>query len=94
MLSKFAISYTIFPEHNKRLDTHHTDDPVAAETFLMQLLLTGARIHEIRHDGVPVEPHQSDRMIKIAAERIASRLIRASLEMDYVEVRHCFGFAS
>jgi hypothetical protein len=94
MHSKFTISYTIFPEHNKRVETHHTDDPVEAETFLVQLLTSGTRIHSIMHDGVPVEPHQFDRLLKVAATRVAAELISRSLHMDYAEVKHRFGFAS
>ena len=94
MLAKFAITYTVFPEHNKRVETHHTDDPVEAETFLVQLLTSGARIHSIIHDGIPVETNQSDRLLKVAANRIAAELLSRSLHLDYVEVKHRFGFAS
>jgi len=94
ILAKFAINYTVFPEHNKRVETHHTDDPVEAETFLVQLLTSGTRIHSIMHDGVPVEPHQFDRLLKVAATRVAAELISRSLHMDYAEVKHRFGFAS
>lgn len=94
MLSKFAINYTVFPDHNKRVDTHHTDDPVEAEGFLMHLLASGSRIIEIKHDGVPMEAHPFDRMLRVAAERLAARLLSVSLHMDYVEVKHRFGFAS
>ena len=94
MLAKFAINYTVFPDHNKRVDTHHTDDPVEAESFLMHLLASGSRILEIKHDGVPMEPHQHDRMHRVAAERLAARLLSVSLHMDYVEVKHRFGFSS
>jgi len=93
MLAKFAIHYTVFPEHNKRVDTHYTDDPVEAELFLSQLLKGGARIFEIKHDGVNLEPHAYDRMIKIASERLAGRMIGVSLKIDYAEVRHRFGLA-
>jgi len=93
MLAKFAIHYTVFPEHNKRVDTHYTDDPVDAELFLSQLLKGGARIFEIKHDGVNLEPHAYDRMIKIASERLAGRMIGVSLKIDYAEVRHRFGLA-
>jgi hypothetical protein len=94
MLAKFAISYTVFPEHNKRIDVHHTDDPVDAETFLARLLASGSRILEIKHDGIALEPHASDRMVRIAAERHSAALIGASLGLDYAEVRHRFGFAA
>jgi hypothetical protein len=94
MIAKFAISYTVFPEHNKRVDTHHTDDPVEAESFLVQLLTSGSQIHSIMHDGVPAEPHQFDRLLLVAANRLAAEMLSRSLRMDYAEVRHRFGFAS
>ena len=94
MNPKFAISYTVFPEHNKRIDTHHTDDPVEAETFLVQLLTSGARILAITHDGLTVEPHQFDHLLRVAATRLAAELLSRSLHMDYAEVKHRFGFAS
>jgi hypothetical protein len=93
MLAKFAIAYTVFPEHNKRVDTHHTDDPVEAELFLAKLLSSGSRILEIKHDGVDLEPAAFDRMVRLAGERLIGRLIGASLKIDYVEVRHRFGLA-
>ncbi len=93
ILAKFAITYTVFPEHNKRVDTHYSDDPVEAELVLAQLLSTKSRIYEIRHDGVALESHPFDRMVRLAAERLAGQLIGASLKIDYVEVRHRFGLA-
>jgi len=90
MLAKFAISYTVFPEHNKRVDTHYTDDPVEAESFLAQLLASGSRIHDIKHDGVALKNKPFDRMIRVAAERHIAGLIGASLDIDYAEVRHRF----
>ncbi|MEI8292812.1 MAG: hypothetical protein WCG66_02360 [bacterium] len=94
MIAKFAINYTVFPDHNKRVDTHHSDDPVEAENFIVQLLTSGSRIHSILHDGVPVEPHQFERLMRVAANRLAAELLSRSLNMDYAEVRHRFGFAS
>ena len=94
MLAKFAINYTVFPEHNKRVDTHHTDDPVEAETFISSLLSSGARILGIFHEGVPIDRGQYDRMLRVAANRIAARMLGEALQMDYAEVKHRFGFAS
>ena len=51
MLPKFSIDYIAMPKHNHRVFTHQTDDPVEAEGFLMHLLVSSARINEIRHDG-------------------------------------------
>ena len=94
MIAKFDIEYIVRPQHNKRVDSHRTDDPVAAEDFLTGLLATGAAIASIKHEGVALSQHQSDQMIKVAAERLISSLISRSLGLDSAEVRHRFGFAA
>lgn len=94
MIAKFAIHYTVFPEHNKRVDSHYTNDPVEAETFLVQLLRSGARVHQILHDGAALDAHAFDRMLRVAASRLAASLLSVSLDLDYAEVKHRFGFAS
>lgn len=94
MLNKFTIDYIILPRHNSRLSTHFTDDPVEAEEFLMHLLLAGARIKEIRHEGAVLTPHQTDRMLKIAAERIASSMLSIALDVRPDEIKDRFGLAS
>jgi hypothetical protein len=33
-------------------------------------------------------------MLRVAAERLASRLLSRSLDLDSVEVKHRFGFAA
>jgi len=94
MLAKFDIDYIIRPHHNKRLDTHRTDDPIAAEDFLISLLATGAHISAIKHEGVELAQHQSDQMLRVAAERLASGLLCRSLDLDTAAVKHRFGFAA
>lgn len=94
MLTKFTIDYILFPQHNDRVSTHRTDDPVEAEDFLMSLLASGARILAIRHDAKEMSPQQFDRMIKVAAERLLSFLIERSLDIDNAEVRHRFHLAA
>ena len=94
MLTKFAIDYIILPQHNTRIFTHFTDDPVEAEEYLMHLLVARARIKEIRHDGAVLTGHQFNRMLKVAAERIASALLRDSLALDAAQVKDRFGFAA
>lgn len=94
MLAKFDIEYIIHPQHNLRVDTHRTDDPVEAEDFLMNLLVVGARIQAIKHEGLVLEAGQADRMLRVAAERLASRLLGASLALDSIQVKHRFGFAA
>lgn len=94
MLAKFSIDYVLFPQHNQRVSNHPTDDPVEAEEVLMQLLLSQAQIKAIRHDGVAHTRRQFDRMVKIAAERIVSELLRESLHIDAEEAKDRFGFAA
>jgi len=94
MIAKFDIDYVIHPQHNQRVDTHRTDDPVEAEDFLMNLLIVGARIHAIKHEGLVLEAGQADRMLRVAAERLASRLLGRSLDLDSAQVKHRFGFAA
>ena len=94
MLAKFDIEYVIHPQHNQRVDIHRTDDPVEAEDFLMNLLIVGARINAIKHEGSVLEAGQGDRMLRVAVERLASRLLGRSLDLDSVEVKHRFGFAA
>ena len=94
MLSKFSIDYVALPQHHSRTLTHHTDDPVAAEEFLMHLLAAHARILEIRHEGTVLNPVQQDRMLKIAAERVASDMLRDSLGLNAADVRARFGLAA
>lgn len=94
MLAKFDIEYVIHPQHNQRQDIHRTDDPVEAEDFLMNLLVVGARIKAIKHEGIELEQVKADRMLRVAAERLASRLLATSLDLDAIEVKHRFGFAA
>jgi len=94
MLPKFSIDYICLPKHNKRVFTHLTDDPVEAEDFLMHLLAVGSRIVEIRHEGIPLKGHQADKMLKVAAERVAGLLLRESLDIDGSEVKSRFALAA
>jgi hypothetical protein len=94
MLKKFAIDYVAFPRHSTRVFTHQTDDPIEVEDFLMHLLTSRTRITEIRHDGAALSPHQFDRMVKVAAERIAATLVAEALGIDGAEVKARFGFAA
>ena len=94
MLKKFSIDYIAMPKQNQRVYTHWTDDPVEAEDFLMQLLASRARIKEIRHEGKALNGPQFNQMLKVAAERVASVLLRESLDLDASEIKDRFGFAA
>ena len=92
MITKFSIDYRINPHHNKHVATHRTDDPVEAEEFLMHLLATGARILTIKHEGAELDESKTTQMLRVAAERVASMLLRTSLDLDAPAVKHRFGF--
>jgi hypothetical protein len=94
MIAKFDIDYIIHPHHSHRVDTFRTDDPVAAEDFLMTLLVNGSRIKAIKHEGGELSMVQADQMIGIAAKRLAARLVADSLGLDLVTVKHRFGIAA
>ncbi len=95
MLAKYAIDYVAFPHHKRSTGfTHFTDEPVEAEDFLMHLLAARARIIEIRHEGAALTGHQFDRMLKVAAERVAAELLRESLSLDAGQIKDRFGFAA
>jgi hypothetical protein len=94
MLKKFSIDYVAMPKHSSRLFTHLSDDPVESEEFLMHLLGAGALIKEIRHEGNVLSRHQFDKMVKLAAERVAAMMLEESLGLDAVEIRNRFGFAA
>ena len=94
MIAKFDIEYIVRTHHNKRVDIHRTDDPVAAEDFIAGLLASGSAITSIKHEGVSLSQHQTDQMIKVAAERLISSLVGRPLDLDAAAVKHRFGFAA
>lgn len=94
MLAKFSIDYVMFPRRGNQQASYSTDDPVEAEEVLMSLLRSHARVTSIRHEGVSLTRRQSDQMLKIAAERIVSEMLRESLAIDAEEVKDRFGFAA
>jgi hypothetical protein len=91
MLAKYNIEYAVpfraHSQHHNRL----TDDPVAAEEFLSELLERKFKIVSIHHQGVELPRSESDRMIKTAAGILASRHICAALGIDSVEAHDRFG---
>jgi hypothetical protein len=91
MIAKYKIEYGI--KFHGHAQNHHylTNDPVACEQFLSELLERGFQIGGIYHEGVELPKNESDRMIKTAAGMLETRHICASLGIDTVEARHRFG---
>ena len=94
MLPKYSIEYTM--SGRRREFTHHmgTDDPVAAEEFIEELLERGCKIRNIRHDGGELPRAEFDRMIKTGAGMLAARRICESLGIKPEEEHHRFGFSA
>lgn len=96
MLTNYSIEYSVrFRKHSP--PDHHqyfTDDPVACEEFVQNLLEHGMGIHAIRRDGTALPKPEFDRLIKVAAAAVASKLICASLNIKADEERYRFGFAA
>jgi hypothetical protein len=91
MLAKYKIDYSIQFNRHTQSQHHHTNDPVACEEFLVELLERGFRLEGISHEGVALPPHEFDKMVKTAAGILAARHICASLGIDTVEAHHRFG---
>lgn len=92
MLAKYKVEYAVpFNGHGTIPHTQITDDPVACEGLLAELLERGFLIHNISHEGVVLPRVEADRMIKLAAGMVTTRRLCTSLQIDAVEARHRFG---
>jgi hypothetical protein len=96
MLKKYAIEYSlVFRKHSPPdHQIFYTDDPLVVEGFVQELLAAGMGLHAIRHDGAELPQVDFDRIVKLAAGAIASRLICTSLHIKVDEERFRFGFAA
>lgn len=91
MMAKYKIEYAVpFRGHDQ---PHHyvSDDPVACEEFLTELLERGFKITGILHEGIALPKVDSDKMIKTAAGMLATKHICRSLGIDTAEAHHRFG---
>ncbi len=95
MLSKYSVEYSLaFRRHSPpQHQTHYTDDPVACEEFVQELLERSMGIHAIRHDGADLPKAEFDRVVKVAANALAARHVCASLGIKPEEERYRFGFS-
>ena len=94
MLPKYTIEYmTQFKKHAQP-NHYTTDDPVACEEFVEELLERGFAIRSLKHEGVELPKNEFDRIVKTAAGMLASRHICASLGIKAEEEKYRFGFAA
>ena len=94
MIPKYTVEYST--QFRKHAQTSHysTDDPVACEEFVEELLERGFPIRTIRHEGIELPKHEFDRMVKNAAAMMASKHVCACLGIKPEEERFRFGFAA
>ncbi len=94
MQPKYTIEYTVQFRNHAQANEVSTDDPVACEEFVEELLESGFRINSIKHEGVNLPRHDFDKIIKTAAGMLASKRICASLGINTEEERFRFHFAA
>lgn len=94
MLAKYHIEYAMHVGRSAHVNHYQTDDPVAAEEFLVHVLEHGYRFHALRHEGLELPRPESDKMLKTAAGVLASRHLCASLGIKPEEEHFRFGYAS
>lgn len=94
MLPKYTIEYTMQFRRHAHANHHATDDPVACQEFVEELLERGAVIRAIRHEGVELSRHDSDRILKTAAGMLAAKHLCASLGIKPEEEKFRFGFTA
>ena len=94
MLPKYTIEYTAHFKKHAQTNHHSTDDPVACEEFVEELLERGFAIRAIKHDGLDLPKPEFDRVVKTAAGMLAARHICASLGIKAEEEKFRFGFTA
>lgn len=94
MLPKYTVEYTMRSRSHTHPTHYSTDDPVACEEFVEELLERGVTIKAIKHEGLDLPKPEFDRIIKTAAGMMAARHICASLAIKPEEERFRFGFSA
>jgi hypothetical protein len=92
MLPKYTVEYTTQFRRHAQTNHYSTDDPVACEEFVQELLERGFRIQTIKHEGVDLPRPEFDKIIKTAAGMLAAKHVCASLGLKPEEERYRFGF--
>lgn len=94
MLPKYTVDYAAHFRRHTQPNHYTTDDPVACEEFVEELLERGITINAIKHEGVELPRPEFDRIVKTAAGMLASKHICASLGLKADEERFRFGFTA
>jgi hypothetical protein len=94
MIPKWTVEFATQFRKHAQASHYSTDDPVACEEFVEELLDRGFPIRRILHEGVDLPRHDFDRMVKNAAAMLASKRICACLGIKPEEERFRFGYAA
>jgi hypothetical protein len=94
MLPKYTVEYSAQFRKHAQPNHYSTDDPVACEVFVEELLERGFPIRAIKHDGLELPRHEFDRVVKNAAGMLASKHLCASLGIKPEEEKYRFGFTA
>ena len=94
MLPKYTVEYSIQFRKHAQSSHYSTDDPVACEEFVAELLERQLSIRVIKHEGVDLTRHEFDRIVKVAAGMAASKHLCASLGIKAEEEKFRFGFTA
>ena len=94
MIPKYTVEYTTHFRKHAQPSHYTTDDPVACEAFVEELLERGFTIQCIKHEGLDLPKPEFDRIVKTAGGMLASRHICASLGIKPEEEQFRFGFAA
>ena len=94
MIPKYTIEYSLQIKRSPEIYQYRSDDPVACEEHLVELLERGCRIHAIRHEGQELAKPDFDKMVKTAAGMLAAKSVCSSLGITREEEHYRFGFAA
>jgi len=94
MIPKYTIEYHLQLKKHAHVSHYGTDDPLACEELLVELLERGAKIVAIKHEGVDLTQSAFDKMVKTAACIMAAKHICTSLGIDAEEEKYRFGLAA
>jgi hypothetical protein len=94
MIAKYHIEYAAKVGRHLQANHFQTDDPIACEEFLVELLERGLKIRAIKHEGVDLPRGEFDKMVRIAACIMAANHVCASLDLKVDEERFRFSFAA
>ena len=94
MLPKYTVEYTAQFRRHAQPNHYSTDDPVACEEFVEELLERRFVIRAIKHEGLDLPKPEFDRVVKTAAGMLASKHVCASLGIKPEEEKYRFGFTA